>query len=153
MELAKTLESLVMSLAESQKTIVSQLKLDRPTNESVTLLEKAGNNLKEIVHAYETLSAGQDLLTAEMVLEMNFFPQGTMSVDKLYRLARENKIPAIRLDGRVFFSRRVLHEFVQERCRGNVASIEVKREQRQIQRKTTVKAPVMYESKITAIPE
>ena len=151
MELTKILESLVVSLAESQRTIINKLNVDEPSNESITLLEKAGKNLKEIIYAYETLVADQDLLTAEMVLDMNFFPPGTLSVDKLYRLARGGKIPAVRFDGRVFFSRKALREFVQERCRSSiasVASIAVKREQKRAQ-----KAPVEYESKITAILE
>lgn len=151
MELAKGLESLVVSLIESQKIIISKLNVDHPTNESVAMLDKAGKNLKEIIYAYETIVADQDLLTAEMVLDMNFFPPGTLSVDKLYRLARGGKIPAVRFDGRVFFSRKALREFVQERCRSSIASvtsIAVKREQKRVQ-----KVPMGNESRITAIPE
>lgn len=148
--LSKTLESLVDALAVSQREIVARLD-NSNLAQSLELIERAGKNLKEMLSAYEAITADQDLMTAEQVMESKFFPEGTMSIDKLYRLVREKKIPAIRFDSRVFFSRKALKEFIQETCRKNVVNLDERREEKGKRKRTNSSSE--YVSQITAIPE
>lgn len=52
------------------------------------------------------------LLTAEELIERFFGSSKKMSVHKLYRLAKKNRIPSIKLDGRVFFPEDQFHAWI-----------------------------------------
>lgn len=57
-----------------------------------------------------------ELLTAQELAEKVFGGTDRMSTDKLYRLAKQKRIPAVRLDGRWFFPLAEIRAWIKAQC-------------------------------------
>lgn len=57
-----------------------------------------------------------ELLTAQELAEKFFGGTDRMSTDKLYRLAKQKRIPAVKLDGRWFFPLAEIRAWIKAQC-------------------------------------
>jgi len=64
-----------------------------------------------------------DLLTAEELADKVFGGTHRMSTDKLYRLARQRRIPSVRLDGRWFFPLLEVRAWIKAQCQVEATAI------------------------------
>ena len=74
------------------------------------------------------------LLTVDELIEKFFGSSKKMSADKVYRLAKQNKIPSVKMDGRVFFPEEKFSAWINDQSQVDTTPIVVEHYGRDKQR-------------------